>query len=162
MLTRLAHATTELATLLRRCWRASLQPEQQQSLAVQLLDAVHSMLLLLGEMQQRGGIHMLAAGGSGEEPPIPVPAHEYWCAHRALTDEVFELEKAHATLTTQHANVRHALADQERNERVLRQEAARDEAEITQLKGALAHGQGSWTAMEPYGGSMMSTPLSPM
>ena len=132
MLPQLSLAAFEYLELLRRCWRA---PEAEApGLAVQLVESVHSMLLLLGELQR--GVPLRGRYG-GVAPAFPIPPLEAACAQRVLSSELAAVETAEVTLTRTAASLSGRLAEQQRSERILQQEAERDEREIVQLHHAL-------------------------
>ena len=169
MLSQLANATTDLTTLLRWCWQGRHSSfAQQERLAVALVNSVHAVLarLLLGQMQQKGGIEQhLNSGSSEEEPPFPIPAREFRCAQRTLTAELEYLERGFAMLVQQQADGRMRLREFERRERLLRQGAERDEAEIARLGSTLTRSGGKSMPMGVDGSVSHSrhpsTPHSP-
>ena len=74
----------------------------------------------------------------GIPPTFPVPASAYRIIHRLLTCELEAMETEQARAADTNAGLVEALAGRERMEQLLRQEAVRDEAELIQLRGALA------------------------
>ena len=157
MLTRLADATTHLTTVLRNCHAHRRDPHP--SLAANLVDAVHALLLLLGETQEGGGVDALVwPPQEYEEPPFPVPAVEHACHCSALADELKQLESAHALLSWRHSQFNAVVEERDRMVRMLQQEAARDEDEIRQLKGLVALA-GPLPELPPPSGGTATTSL---
>ena len=136
---RLAQSTETLAGLLDRCHASCAAAEDtdtQASKAAAVVSHVHSFLVLLGEMQQQGPGAM---GDSGGAPPgFPVAASAHRVVHLLLARELEALEAERAKAVAAQAGLVEALAGRERMERLLRQEAQRDEAELIQLRGELA------------------------
>ena len=128
-------APDALAVLLRRAWHAR-DAETQKRLSVQLVEAVHSVLLMLGEMQEHGGLAS-ARGGEPCEPPFPVPSREHRLASDALAAEIAALEQSHAALGRQSASVRFVLSEKEQQERLLRQEARIAKARRKKMEGRM-------------------------